>query len=53
MGKFFENLFLNDFCLRFGFPAVGINVLEKNLCLGWFLELLLLRLEGHGGERFG
>ena len=35
------------------FGAMRISVLEEILFLGWFLELILLRLEGHGGERFG
>ena len=46
---FFGDVYLNDFWLRFGFPAMGISVLEEIL----FLELIPLRLEGHGGERFG
>ena len=41
------------FWLRFGFSAMGISVVEELLFLGWFVEFILLRLEGHQGERFG
>ena len=49
----FENVYLDDFWLCFGFPAMGIRVLEEILFLGWFLESILFLIEGHGGERFG
>ena len=41
------------FLLRFALPAMGISVLEEILVFDWFFVFLLLRLEGHEGERFG
>ena len=43
-----RDVFLDDFWLRFGLPAMGISVLEEFLFLGGFLDFLLIRLEGHG-----
>ena len=49
----FGDVFLDDFWLCFAFPAMGISVLEEMLVFDWFFAFILLRLEGHRGERFG
>ena len=43
-----------DFWLCFACTAMQVvRVLEEILVFDWFFELILLRLEGHWGERFG
>ena len=49
----FGTVFLDDFWLCSAFRAMGISVLEEILVFDWFFAFILLRLEGHWGERFG
>ena len=44
---------MDDFSLRRACRATGESVLEEFLCFGVVAALILARLQGHGGERFG
>ena len=42
-----------DFWLGFSCTAMQVSVWEEILVFDWFFAFVLLRLEGHWGERFG
>ena len=44
---------MDDFSLRRACRATGESVLEEFLCFGVVAALILARLQGHWGQRFG